>query len=265
MAVRDVLSHWLRSDRPARPSAGGRPPALPDGLRAYAVGDLHGRFDLLLEMEELIAADLAARPPGGAVHLVHLGDYVDRGPATAPLLEHLVRQPVPGVKTTFLRGNHDEWFRQVLAGDGPLADWLRHGGDIAAASYGLHNRPPSTPDGRLNWQRTLRRRVPVAHQRFLEETEYSLHLGDYFFCHAGIRPGLPLHMQGAQDLMWIRAEFLDHPGDLGVVVVHGHTIVDQPVIRTNRIGIDTGAVRSGRLTAVVLEGQEIRFLSTGGN
>lgn len=264
--VKDVcnaLVQWFRPEADRSPSVEGRPAALPPGRRVYAVGDIHGRYDLLLEMEDLIQRDLQDHPPAGFVDLVHLGDFIDRGPGSREVIEHLLRQPLPGLTTHWLLGNHDAWFRTLLVEAGHDAEWWRHGGRETAASYGLQiDLPPPGPE-REEWRGRLRRRVPASHRRFLNELRLSWSLGDYFFCHAGVRPGVALEEQDQSDLIWIRQGFLDYEGDLGAVIVHGHTIVDRPVVKANRIGIDTGAIRSGRLTALVLEGDTQRFLVTG--
>ncbi|WP_165769351.1 metallophosphoesterase [Arboricoccus pini] len=264
--VKDVCNaviQWFRAEPERVPSVDGRPATLPPGRRVYAVGDIHGRYDLLLEIERLIQSDLRDHPPEGFVDLVYLGDFIDRGPASRQVIEHMVHHPLQGVTTHYLLGNHDAWFRELLVEPGPEAEWWRYGGRETAASYEMQGELPPPGPEREAWRTRLRRRVPASHRRFLNELCTSWRLGDYFFCHAGVRPGVALDLQGQNDLIWIRRGFLEHEGDLGAVVVHGHTIVERPVVKANRIGIDTGAFRSDRLTGLVLEGAAQRFLVTG--
>lgn len=228
------------------------PAVLPPGRRVYAIGDIHGCLAQLVALHETIAADLAARPVAAPL-LVHIGDYVDRGPDTAGVIE-LLRQgpPIAGLPTVNLKGNHEQTMIEALAGERAAGtDWLFHGGKPALASYGLD------PDGpREAW----RGAVPNAHLAFLHGLTLMHREGGYVFAHAGIRPGVRLEDQAAEDLLRIRQPFLFTEQDLGVVVVHGHTPTKAPVVRANRIGIDTGAVFGGALTCAVLEGSTLGFL-----
>jgi serine/threonine protein phosphatase 1 len=229
------------------------PAALPQGRRVYAIGDIHGCPAKLAELHELIDADLAARPIAAPL-LVHIGDYVDRGPDTAAVIE-MLRQgpPIPGIPTVNLKGNHEQTMIEALAGERAAGtDWLFHGGKSALESYGLD------PDGpRTEW----RVAVPDSHVAFLHGLALIHREGGYVFAHAGIRPGVPLAEQTPDDLLRIRQPFLFTEQDLGVVVVHGHTPTKAPVVRANRIGIDTGAVFGGLLTCLVLEGTSLGFLT----
>lgn len=248
----------------ARPEVDGRPAAVPSGTRLYAIGDVHGRLDLLRQIEELILEDLAAAPQPVQPFLVLLGDFVDRGFESRQVLDHLLRRPLEGFARVLLLGNHDLWLRDFLAGAPVGEAWLQYGGDATLASYGV-GLDRSLPEAeRLAAARALLLdRVPDDHRRLLDELELAFGFGDYFLCHAGVRPGLPLEEQTAADLLWIREPFLSFPGEFGKVVVHGHTATEAPVVRRNRIGIDTGACWTGRLTCLVLEGTEQRFLTTG--
>lgn len=245
------------------PLVGGRPPRLPEGVRVYAIGDIHGRIDLLRDLEARILADRAAQPTRCNDLLVYLGDYVDRGLDSNRVLDHLAADPPDGFGRVLLLGNHDLWLRLFLAGE-PVGDsWLRYGGDATLLSYGVPLAFDQPEQARLAVAReALAAKVPAAHRRMLDSLELMLPLGDYLFCHAGIRPGVPLDRQEEHDVIWIREPFLSWDGDCGKVIVHGHTIEDQPVIRRNRIGIDTGACFNGNLTCLVLEGATRRFLST---
>ncbi len=240
----------------ARPSTAA---SVPEGYRAYAIGDVHGRLDLLDRMLGRIEADIAQR--GAAKnHIVMLGDLIDRGPDSCRVIERLRTYQRREVKLVVLCGNHEEALLRLLGGDAePLDGWLSFGGTETMRSYGvdpdvLHRVSVSEAMG------LIRDAVPPSHQHFLDGLVDTVKIGDYLFVHAGIRPGVHLSMQLQQDLRWIRQPFLEHTGDQGFVVVHGHTISTDVVERRNRIGIDTGAYSTGRLSAVGLEGQERWFL-----
>lgn len=229
------------------------------------MGDVHGRLDLLLNLEAQIAADMATFPGPAHCHVVMLGDYVDRGAESRGVIEHLTTQTAHHFERTLLIGNHDWWLRRFLDDDGPALPWLASGGEAVLRSYGVLGQfPANDPVAVETLRRQLTRRVPVAHRRFLHRLLLHHRIGDYLFVHAGIRPGLALEQQDPHDLMFIREPFLSDRRDHGFVVVHGHTVVETPEVRTNRIGIDTGAYWTGVLTALVIDGDGIRFLSTAG-
>ena len=234
----------------------GLPPVrrarVPAGMRVYAIGDVHGRADLLGPLLGWIAEDHARRGAAEDLHIVLLGDLVDRGPATAPVID-LLSQPGPGTRHV-LRGNHEEMLLEILDGEAAgTADWLRHGGAETLASYGVDPAPYwDDPDA---LPAALRAEIPEHHIALLRATLDHVRFGDYLFVHAGIRPGVPLDAQDARDLRWIRKPFLSSRADHGVVIVHGHTVVPAVDYRHNRIAIDTGAYRTGRLTALGLEGE----------
>ena len=234
-------------------------PRGPDGRRAYAIGDVHGRLDLLKELLAKIEDDHRSRGPAKA-YIIYLGDLVDRGPDSKGVIEHLINHPPSFAKSIFLKGNHEEFFLGALGGDlSMLQNWLVYGGTECAASYGvsegwiLNSSPPDILS-------RLVQEVPAAHISFLEGMADTFKFGDYLFVHAGIRPGVELEAQVGKDLRWIREGFLDDRTDHGVVVVHGHTIVDDVQEHPNRIGIDTGAYRTGVLTALAIEGDERRVI-----
>ena len=228
------------------------PGVLPPGLRVYAVGDVHGCADRLAALHAGIAAD-AARHPAPQVALVYLGDHIDRGPDSAGVLELLLAPPpVAGARVVNLTGNHETMLLDAAepeAHPGALPYWLGNGGAATLASYGANPADPTWP-----------RRLPAAHLALLRRGRLLWAAGGYLFVHAGLRPGLPLAEQDPFDLLWIREPFLSWPGELPAVVVHGHSPTPQPVVRENRIGIDTGACFGGALTCVVLEGHRMRFL-----
>jgi serine/threonine protein phosphatase 1 len=245
-----MLLKFLRRQRTA---AAARDASLPPAIRAYAIGDIHGRLDLLDQLVEAIDADNAARS-SAETHLIFLGDMIDRGPQSAAVLARTMEIAGSRPHVSVLAGNHEEVFLLALEGDREaLRFFLRIGGRETVLSYGI---APETYD-RCDYEELatlLAERVPATHLDFLKSLKNSVVLGDYVFVHAGIRPGIPLQDQKISDLRWIRREFLDFDGDNGAVVVHGHTPRAQVEYRHNRIGIDTGAWESGRLTALGLEG-----------
>lgn len=233
---------------------------LPPGLRIYAIGDLHGRADLLERLHAEIAEELAASPPERAL-IVYLGDYLDRGFGSAEVLERLLASPLPSLEPVFLKGNHEAMALAFLEDPIGAAAWLEFGGRETLKSYGLE------PPGKLDREALLElreawcRRLPPAHLHFLKGLRLKFEVGDYLFVHAGIDPSRPLSRQRERDLLWMREPFLSAKGPFGKVVVHGHTPVPEPENLPWRINLDTGAFLSGRLTALVLEGGERRFLT----
>jgi diadenosine tetraphosphatase ApaH/serine/threonine PP2A family protein phosphatase len=245
----------------SEPAAAVSVPRVPPGRRVYVVGDIHGRHDLLVVLHRLIAED-AATAGSATQALVYLGDYIDRGPGSSAVIDRLLGDPLPGFETVFLKGNHEDMLLGFL--DGPSdANWLLNGGAATLASYGIEPGQRWFATHELD---TLRQRLvaalPAAHARFLRSLRLTHVEGDYFFVHAGVQPERPLDDQDAHDLLWIRGAFLERTGDLEKCVVHGHTIQLTPDIAPNRIGIDTGAFFTGRLTCLVLEGSGRRFLTT---
>ena len=230
----------------------------PESMRLYAIGDVHGCLGRLQSLHGLIADDLDAHPTPDH-RIIHVGDYCDRGPDSAGVLEYLAFLAATRTDMAFLRGNHDEKLMQFLSTpDDVAATFLGYGGDATLRSYGCTVRNGQSPAALAQ---DAAGRIPDAHLDFLRGTELSLWLGDYFFCHAGARPHVPLAEQAEVDLLWIREEFLWSEFAFEAVVVHGHTVAQTPETRPNRINVDTGAVFGGPLTAVVLEGSGYRFLS----
>ncbi|MCA1654769.1 MAG: metallophosphoesterase [Sphingomonadales bacterium] len=244
----------------SRPSGGERAlPCIPAGLRAYAIGDIHGRLDLLDRMLAAIHEDLAGREPAEN-HLLILGDLIDRGPDSRGVVERLSHYHCRNVRLVVLSGNHEEVLLRLLQGEfGLLDDWLTFGGAETVQSYGLDPDELHDIGGRAAIAR-IRGAIPEDHRHFLEAAVDTVKIGDYLFVHAGIRPAVHLSMQLQKDLRWIRQPFLDDDTDHGFVVVHGHTISREVVERPNRIGLDTGAYASGRLSALGLEAGERWFL-----
>jgi serine/threonine protein phosphatase 1 len=242
---------------PRRP----RGPAGARSYRAYVVGDIHGRLDLLEELLERIHRDLDRRPVRKTL-LVFVGDLIDRGPASAQVVERLRTYRRHGVRPIFLLGNHEEVLLRILAGDSTLiSSWLQFGGAECLKSYGVS---PRELRGQTDEEAiaTIRQAIPAAHANFLKGFIDTCRFGDYLFVHAGVRPGVELDQQRQTDLRWIREPFLFDETDHGFVVVHGHTISPEIEERQNRIGIDTGAYRTGVLTALAIEGAERWYIDT---
>ena len=230
----------------------------PEGISLYAIGDVHGRLDLLARMHDMIAAEIERDRPADW-RIIHLGDYVDRGPDSAGVLDRLARRMAEDPRILAVVGNHDLGFLDFLAvprGDGLFAS---HGGTDTARSYGVainFRDPVALATG---WTE-LESAVPAAHREYLAGLPYSLTFGDFFFCHAGIRPGVPLADQSPDDLVWIRQAFHAWPQLHPKVIVHGHTPTAEPDVLANRVNVDTAAWQSGRLTALVIEETTKRFL-----
>ena len=246
----------------ATPARVVAPTSVPEGTVVYAIGDIHGRLDLLRLLEGQIVRD-AANIDAERRLIVCLGDYIDRGGDVYGVIAHLIDEPPQSFERICLRGNHESYVLRFLEDSTVASAWLTNGGLETLWSYGI------TPPGRSDvkdeseaLQAELLGRMPPSHLAFLNSLALSHREGDYMFVHAGIRPGVALDTQEPDDLMWIRGEFLEDQRDFGAVVVHGHSIRQEPENLANRIGVDTGAYASGRLTCVVLRGTERRFLST---
>lgn len=241
-----------------------RPPRMrriPDGQRVYAVGDIHGRLDLLDALLAMIEADSALRGEADTL-IIFLGDLVDRGPDSRGVVERLIAYRKGPIATRFLMGNHEEVFLRAVGGDHKALKFLiRIGGRATILSYGIGENDYQNLDFE-GLAIALKEHVPPEHVAFLSGFEEWVEVGDYLFVHAGVRPGVELADQRASDLRWIRDDFLLHRDSFGKVVVHGHSITKDVDLRPNRIGIDTGAYESGKLTAIGLEGAETWFLTT---
>ena len=232
------------------------------GARAYAIGDIHGRLDLLDALLRRIEEDIAGRRPK-KTYIVFLGDLIDRGPHSAGVVERLRTWRPKHGRPIFLAGNHEEVLLRILGGDASiLPDWLRFGGAECAGSYGIDVDALRRMEDDAAVE-AIRAGVPRAHREVLANMADTFRFGDYLFAHAGIRPGLAVEDQDPHDLRWIREPFLGDVKEHGFIVVHGHTIVPQVDERPNRIAIDTGAYHSGVLTALAVEETKRWFLSTG--
>jgi serine/threonine protein phosphatase 1 len=234
-------------------------PATPAGVRIYAVGDIHGCAG---QLDRLMAAILSDRESADSdPYLIFLGDYLDRGPDSKGVVERLLA-PKTGFKPLYLLGNHDQVLLDFLENPIVYRTWREFGAQETFMSYGV--LPPRFDDEQefADARNRLARALPASHLDFFRSLQVSAQIGDYFFVHAGARPGVALEQQAREDMLWIREEFLNSSHDFGKMIVHGHTPAEGPVRRRNRIGIDTGTYATGRLTAAVLEGQGLRFLST---
>jgi serine/threonine protein phosphatase 1 len=231
--------------------------AIPPGQRVYAVGDIHGRRDLLEVLVAAIDADDAAAPPAETT-VILLGDLVDRGADSAGVIA-LARAWQQRRRVRILAGNHEEMFLRSFTSLETFRHFLRHGGRETVLSYGVDRAAFAQADME-EAQEMMRAAVPAENIAFLKGFEDMIAIGDYLFVHAGIDPRVPIEEQKVHDLRWIREPFLSHAEPYGQVVVHGHTISEAPEDCGNRIGIDTGAFMTGRLTALVLEGTQRRYI-----
>ena len=232
-------------------------PSVPGGQRVYAVGDIHGRDDLFEALIDAIEDDIAASDPA-EVTVILLGDLVDRGPDSAGVIKR-ARKWQKRRDVRILYGNHEEMFVNSFEDVDTLRHFLRHGGRETLMSYGI-TRKDISQSSLEEAQALMVETVPQKHREFMQSFEDMIAIGDYLFVHAGIDPGVALDKQKARHLRWIREPFLSHEEDFGCMVVHGHTITDEPDEMNNRIGVDTGAYASGRLTALVLEGKKRRYI-----
>lgn len=236
---------------------------VPDGMRVYAIGDIHGRHDLMKQLLKLIDDDNAERGKK-STHIIFLGDLVDRGPDSAAVIERAMKlKKKRGHNVRFLMGNHEEVFLKACreADRKTARFFVRIGGEETILSYPISKKDYRELDmGELAAR--LPDLVPEEHLAFIESFEDQIIIGDYIFVHAGLRPGVPLPQQEPSDLRWIRGDFLDHRGEFEKVVIYGHTIYKDVSEKRGRIGIDTGAYDSGKLTAIGLEGNERWYLQT---
>ena len=234
----------------------------PENSRVYAIGDIHGRVDLLRRLHRQILDDAKDAPDKRKV-IVYVGDYVDRGPDSFGVIDMLTHEPLEGFERHLLRGNHEDMMTGFLETGTGGEMWLMNGGRDTMDSYGIDLWDMLLDLCDLEKARQgLLHAVPESHLKFIKDLELHHREGDYLFVHAGILPGVRLEEQTERDLLWIRGEFLDSDADHGFVVVHGHSSRSEPEARANRIGIDTGAWHSNRLTALVLEDDSRRFLQT---
>jgi serine/threonine protein phosphatase 1 len=236
-------------------------PSTEAGDRIYAIGDVHGRHDLLAELLERIEAHSAALPAPRNLHIIQLGDLIDRGPDSAKVLRYVQKVQQRTERFIVLQGNHEILMLRALAGEtGLLRAWMRTGGRQTLESFGI--TPPERGADEAEAIAQIKRVLPAGLLDWLQRLPLTAQSGDYFFCHAGIRPGVSLKRQSRDDLLWIRDQFLEDTTPHPAVIVHGHTVTPEVDVRANRIGIDTGAYESGVLTALYLEGTRREFIAT---
>ncbi|NQV56656.1 MAG: serine/threonine protein phosphatase [Rhodospirillales bacterium] len=260
------MGKFINKLRGGRSGATRHAPSLPDGQRYYVIGDIHGRQDLLETMCALITEDMRthdAEKKPLKIAILFLGDYVDRGDDSRQVVDYLLSDPFPHFAKIHLKGNHEDALLRFVDLPEIGREWFTYGGLTTLISYGVRiNSNSPTPDQMESLQKEFVSNLPAAHLAFFENLDIYHEAGDYVFVHAGILPGRKIAKQRPQDLMWIRDEFLDSDRRHEKFVIHGHSITEAPEIRPNRIGIDTGAYHSNRLTCLVLEADERRFLET---
>lgn len=232
-------------------------------MRLYAIGDVHGRLDLLAAMHQRIKAEIEQDRPADW-RVIHLGDYVDRGPDSKGVIDFLIEAREREPRHLMLAGNHDIGFLEFLGTPDPEGLFMRYGGVQTALSYGVSLTADASWFGKAETMRrghaALIEAAPQSHVDFLRSLPFSVTFGDFFFCHAGIRPGIPLEKQNPQDLVWIRDVFHNYSGLYPKIVVHGHTPVPEAEVMANRVNVDTLAWQSGMLSALVVDGADKRIL-----
>lgn len=233
-------------------------PSVPPRLRVYAIGDVHGRADLLDQTFSRIDADLKRDPPPRVLEIL-LGDYIDRGPASRQVLDRLIARSRQR-RSVFLKGNHETYIDDFLRNPASLDDWRQYGALETLMSYGLKPKVNAVATEQAELAREFEQALPAVHRQFLASLTTSFTCGDFLFVHAGVRPGVPLADQKEEDMLWIREDFLLCEDDFGKVVVHGHTPVREPDFHPNRINIDTGAYATGKLTCLVIEHDQVLVL-----
>jgi len=240
----------------------GRRPSLPPGVRIYAVGDIHGRLDLLNELLARIGDDMSARPATRSVS-IFLGDYIDRGPSSRETIDRLIAHAAAN-ESVFLKGNHEQIAISCLRDRGLFERWMRLGGLETLMSYGITLAALSDDRQIVRLQAAFHDALPQSHFRFFRDLQSSFTCGDYFFAHAGVKPDIPLSRQKESDLLWIRQEFLSSRDDFGKIVIHGHTPARDVQVEPNRVNIDTGAFATGRLTCLVIDESSLSVIDTSG-
>ncbi len=236
-------------------------PSTTPGERVYAIGDVHGRYDLFRDIVKKIVVHWEAGPSSFAkVKIVLLGDLIDRGPASSHCLE-FAYQLVNNSNVTLLRGNHEDLLLKSIEGHAVAQEiWLANGGLAFLDDYGV--APPQSGEDSFDFAERLSKAIPSHLVQLLQEAPLTCQSGDYLFVHAGIRPGRPIARQREEDLLFIRKEFTESSRKHGAIIVHGHTIVDHVELHENRIAVDTGAYATGRLSCICLEGRRRQIIHT---
>lgn len=248
------LSDFVRGQQ-----SGDTQPYVPEGMRLYVIGDIHGEIDLLEELHDRMLVD-ATNMPAAQILQIFLGDYIDRGPDSKGVVDWLMNSPPAGWQRICLKGNHETMVCDFLEDSKTLKRWQQLGASQTLRSYGVRLSEPQKKISVDALQADFAKKISNEHRIFYNDLPLFFEIGSYFFVHAGIRPGNSLQQQEERDLLWIRDEFLQSKLDFGKIIVHGHTPVKKPKIFHNRINIDTGAYMSGKLTCLVLENDEQRFL-----
>lgn len=238
----------------------GRRPSIPAELRIYAIGDIHGRLDLLNELLARISRDIALRPTARSL-FVFLGDYIDRGPSSRETIDRLIDHK-KSHESVFLKGNHELIAIKCLSDRALFDQWLRLGGMETLLSYGVPTDTMVKTRQIAILQSAFHSALPQGHFRFFRDLKNSFECGDFFFAHAGVKPDVELSRQRENDLLWIRGEFLSSRQEFGKIIVHGHTPAREIEVAPNRINIDTGAFATGRLSCLVLEGEDLSVIDT---
>lgn len=257
MHIGKLLNKWRRINPPLLD------PSIPVGQRIYSIGDIHGRVDLLRIMHSKIVDDAQSAGEKSWNKIVYLGDYIDRGLHSKPVIDELLSDNMQKFERVFLKGNHEQAMLEFLDDDRIGPEWFKVGGLTTIVSYGISIPANLTSGQKIEYiWHELHEKVPPAHLSFLKSLKLSFESGDYFFAHAGVKPGVALDRQSSDDLLWIREEFLKAKHFGGKTIVHGHSLRKKPDIQDYRIGIDTGAYATNVLTCLVLEGNTQRFLQT---
>jgi diadenosine tetraphosphatase ApaH/serine/threonine PP2A family protein phosphatase len=238
----------------------GRRPSISKETRVYAIGDIHGRLDLLKQLLSLCAADAAQNPIQRPIY-VFLGDYIDRGQWSRETIDRLIDHAATH-ESVFLKGNHELIAISCLTDRSKMDEWLRLGGRETLTSYGVAPRLIADRNKIAETQMAFHNALPRSHFQFFRDLRRSFTCGDFYFAHAGVRPGVELTKQKEEDLFWIRSAFLESSHDFGKIIVHGHTPTKEVEIRSNRINLDTGAFATGILTCLVIEGGSLSVIDT---
>jgi len=244
------------------PNKSNKPHKTPDNTIIYAIGDIHGRFDLLQQMHKLILQDIDAYKDYQKI-VIYLGDYIDRGTNSKEVIECLINNPLIDFKKLYLKGNHENAMLGFMTNPVETEAWMFWGGDSTLISYGVDLYQENGEKNNIKkLSMDLQNKLPEQHKDFLRQLKLFHLEGDYMFVHAGVRPGIDLMMQKEEDLIMIRNEFIFAPDNFEKTIVFGHTIFREPFVSNRRIGLDTGAYASGRLTAGVFESDNVRFINT---
>lgn len=252
--MKNPFKHLFKGNTPVKPDC-------PADSRIYCIGDIHGRADLLQQVHDKILEDAASY--NGTKIIIYLGDYIDRGEHSRQVIELLLTRPLPGFDSIYLRGNHEQTLLDFLIEAEVAHSWFNYGGLQTLVSYGVrYNKIPTSKNDLLALQNDLKERIPDGHISFFRKTRFFHSCGSYYFVHAGVKPQIALELQRPEEQLWIRDAFIEHTKPFEKIIVHGHTISDKPDFQHNRIGLDTGAYLSGKLSCLVLENDTQRVIQS---